>query len=203
MSRNIYSKLWKLAGYNPFLMDYCPTLYNKAAGLGIFFVFQLLIVFISVTTSFKIYFPNYLVLGLIIGLIAIFIFYKWIELLNGIHHKSQKLGILFLQLFFNSIFSLILSLPFWIYLFEHQILYKLYLKTGKMSFGKTEQLWLMPKGLYESWFLKKEGIIILSICIALYMVIAFVYMIPYFLIFKDKKSNYTSVKLTYEQNFNI
>lgn len=201
MSRNIHSKLWKLAGYNPFLMDYCPTLYNKATGIGTFFVFQLLIVFVSVITSFNVYFPNYLALGLIIGLLAIFIFYKWIELLNRIHHKSHKLGILVAQLFFNSIFSLILSVPFWLYLFEHQILYKLYLKTGKLSFGKTEQLWLMPKGLYESWFLEKEGIIILSICIALFMVIAFVYMIPYFLIFKDNKSNYTSVKLNYERHF--
>lgn len=201
MSRNIYSKLWKLAGYNPFLMDYCPTLYNKASGIGTFFVFQLLIVFVSVITSFNVYFPNYLVLGLIVGMIAIFIFYKWVELLNGIHHKSQKLGILLVQLIFNSIFSLILSLPFWLYLFEHQILYKLYLKTGKMSFGKTEQLWLMPKGLYESWFLEKEGIIILSICIALYMVIAFVYTIPYIIIFKDKKSNYASVKSNYERHF--
>lgn len=201
MSRNIHSKLWKLAGYNPFLMDYCPTLYNKVSGIGTFFVFQLLIVFFSVITSFNVYFPNYFVLGLIVGLIATFIFYKWIHLLNGIHHKSQKLGILLVQLFFNSIFSLTLSLPFWIYLFEHHILYKLYLNTGKMFFGKTEQLWLMPKGLYESWFLEKEGIIILSICIAIYMVIAFIYMTPYFFIFKSKNSTYKFVKRNYEQNF--
>lgn len=201
MSRNINSKLWKLAGYNPFLMDYCPTLYNKVTGIGTFFVFQLLIVFVSVITSFNVYFPNYLVLGLIVGLIAIFIFYKWVELLNGIHHKSQKLGILLVQLIFNSIFSLILSLPFWLLLFEHQILYKLYLKTGKLSFEKIEQLWLLPMGLYESWFLEREGLVIFSICLAIFMVIAFVYTIPYILIFKDKKSNYASVKSNYERHF--
>lgn len=201
MSRNIYSKLWKLAGYNPFLMDYCTTLYNKAAGIGTFFVFQLLIVFVSVITSFNFYFPNYLVLGLIVGLIAIFIFYKWIELLNGIHHKSPKLGILLVQLFFNSIFSLILSLPFWLNLFEQQILYKLYLKTGKLSYEKIDQLWLVPIGLYESWFLEGEGIVIFSICIALFMVIAYVFTIPYFLIFKGKTSIYVAVKLSYERHF--
>ncbi|MCB0537736.1 MAG: hypothetical protein KDE33_09425 [Bacteroidetes bacterium] len=201
MSRNIYSKLWKLAGYNPFLMDYCPTLYNKAVGIGIFFVFQLLIVFVSVITSFNVYFPNYLTLGLFIGLLAIFIFYKWIELLNRIHHKSDKIGILVAQLFFNSIFSLIISVPFWLYLFEHQILYKLYLNTGKMSIGKNEQVWLMPKGLYESWFLGREGIIIFSICIALFLVIAFIYTIPYFFIFSSKNSIYKLVKRNYEQNF--
>jgi hypothetical protein len=201
MSRNIYPKLWRLAGYDPFLMDYCPTLYNKAAGIGTFFAFQLLIVFLSVITSFTVYFPNYLALGLPIGMLASFISYKWIDLLNRIHHKSHKLGILVAQLFFNSIFSLILSVPFCLFLFEHQILYKLYLKTGKFSFGQTEQLWLLPKGLYESWFLEREGILILAICIALFMFITFVYMAPYFLIFKDKKSNYTSVKLNYERHF--
>jgi hypothetical protein len=201
MNRNIYPKLWKLAGYNPLLMDYCPTLFNKAAGIGIFFVFQLLIVYVSVITSFNVYFPNYLTLGILIGVLAIFIFYKWIYLLNRFHHKSHKLSILVAQLFFNSIFSLILSVPFWLFLFEHQILYKLYLKTGKLSFGKTEQLWLKPMSLYESWYLEREGIIILSICIALFMVIAFVYMIPYILIFEDKKSIYTSAKLNYERYF--
>jgi hypothetical protein len=201
MSRNIYPKLWRLAGYKPFLMEYCPTLYNKAAGIGIFFLFQLLIVFMSVIIGFNVYFPKYLLLGLLNGVLAIFIFYKWIGLLNTIHHSSDKIGILVAQLFFNFIFSLIISIPFWLFLFEHQILYKLYLKTGKLSFGKTEQLWLKPMGLYESWFLKKDGIIILSICIALFMVITFVYTIPYFLIFKDKKSNYTSIKLNYERNF--
>lgn len=201
MIKNVNSKLWRLAGYNPFLMDYCPTLYNKAAGIGLFFLFQLLMIFMSVITGFKVYFPNYLALSLIIGALAILVFYKWIDLLNGIHHDSQKIGILVSQLFFNSIFSLILSVPFWLFLFEHQIIYKLYLKTGKLSFGKIEQLWLLPMGLYESWFLEREGLVIFSICLAIFMVIAFVYTIPYILIFKDKKSNYASVKSNYERHF--
>ncbi len=201
MSSKIQQKLWKLASYDPYIMDYCPVLYNKAAGIGIFFLFQLLILFVSVIAGFKVYFPNYLALGLLFGVLAIFIFNKWIDLLNRIHHNSHKIGILLAQFFFNFIFSLILSIPFWLFLFEHQILYKLYLRTGKMSYGNIEQLWLKPLGLYESWFLEREGFIILSICIALFMVIAFVYTIPYFLIFKDKKSNYTSVKLNYERHF--
>jgi hypothetical protein len=201
MSRNIYSKLWRLAGYSPYLMDYCPTLCNKAAGIGVYFLFQYFILFVSLVTGFIVYFPNYLALGAFVGSLAIFIFYKWIDLLNRIHHNNHNIGILTIHLFFNFIFSLILSTPFWLFLFEHQVIYNLYLKTGEISFGQSEQLWLKPMGLYESWFSESEGVIIFAICIAIFMVIAFVYTIPYFLIFNDRKSNYTQVKFNYEKHF--
>ena len=39
MSTKIQQKLWKLANYDSFLMEYCPVLHNKIAGIGIFFLF--------------------------------------------------------------------------------------------------------------------------------------------------------------------
>ena len=53
-----------------------------------------------------------------------------------------------------------------------------------MTLGNFEQLWLMPLGLYKSWFVETEGKIILFICIAILIMIAFVFITPYFLIFK-------------------
>lgn len=201
MSTKIQQKLWKLANYDCFLMEYCPVLHNKIAGIGIFFLFQMLIVFASVLTSYKIFISSYLILGFLGATLATFIFYKWMKFLNEAHHTNPKIGIFVTQFFINLIFALILSIPFCLFLFEHQILFQLYLKTGKMSLGSIEQLWLKPYGLYETWLVGNEGNIILFICIATLLMIAFIFITPYFLILNNKKSSYTLVKQNYEQNF--
>ena len=201
MSTKIQQKLWKLANYDCFLMEYCPVLHNKIAGIGIFFLFQMMIVFASVITSYKVFISSYLILGCLVATLATFIFYKWMKFLNEVHHTNQKIGIFVTQFFINLIFALILAIPFCLFLFEHQILFQLFLKTGKMTLGNFEQLWLMPLGLYKSWYVEKEGKVVLFICIAILIMIAFVFITPYFLIFKNRKSNYTLVKQNYEQNF--
>lgn len=201
MSTKIQHKLWKLANYDCFLMEYCPVLHNKIAGIGVFFLFQMMIVFASVITSCKVFISNYLILGYLVATLATFIFYKWMKFFNEVHHTNPKTGIFVTQFFINLIFALILAIPFCLFLFEHQILFQLYLKTEKMTLGNFEQLWLMPLGLYKSWFVEIEGKVILFICIAILIMIAFVFITPYFLIFKNRKSNYTLVKRNYEQNF--
>jgi hypothetical protein len=182
-------------------MDYCPVLHNKIAGIGIFFLFQMLIVFASVITSYKIIISSNLIFGYLVSTLTTFIFYKWMKFLNKVHHINPKTGIFVTQLFINLIFALILAVPFCLFLFEHQILFQLYLKTGKMTIGSFEQLWLMPLGLYKSWFIETEGKVVLFTCVAISIMIAFVFITPYFLIFKNRKSNYTAVKQNYEQNF--
>jgi hypothetical protein len=201
MSTKIQQKLWKLANYDCFLMEYCPVLHNKIAGIGIFFLFQMLIVFASVITSYKIIISSNLIFGYLVSTLTTFIFYKWMKFLNKVHHINPKTGIFVTQLFINLIFALILAVPFCLFLFEHQILFQLYLKTGKMTIGSFEQLWLMPLGLYKSWFIETEGKVVLFTCVAISIMIAFVFITPYFLIFKNRKSNYTAVKQNYEQNF--
>jgi len=201
MSTKIQQKLWKLANYDSFLMEYCPVLHNKIAGIGIFFLFQMMIVFASVITSYKVFISSNLILGYLVATLSTFIFYKWMKFLNEVHHTNPKIGIFVTQFFINLIFALILAIPFCLFLFEHQILFQLYLKTGKMSLGSIEQLWLKPYGLYETWLVGNEGNIILFICIATLLMIAFIFITPYFLILNNKKSSYTLVKQNYEQNF--
>jgi hypothetical protein len=70
-----------------------------------------------------------------------------------------------------------------------------------MTLESFEQLWLMPLGLFKSWFVETEGKVVLFICIAILTMIAYVFITPYFLIFKNRNSNYTLVKQNYEQNF--
>jgi hypothetical protein len=201
MSTKIQQKLWKLANYDCFLMEFCPVLHNKITGIGIFFLFQMLIVFASVITSYKIFISSYLILGYFVATLATFIFYKWMKFLNEVHHTNPKVGIFITQSCINILFALILTIPFCLFLFEHQILFQLYLKTGKMTLESFEQLWLMPLGLFKSWFVETEGKVVLFICIAILTMIAYVFITPYFLIFKNRNSNYTLVKQNYEQNF--
>jgi len=201
MSTKIQQKLWKLANYDCFLMEYCPVSHNKIAGIGMFFLFQMMIVFGSVITSCKVFISSYLILGSLVASLITFIFYKWMKFLNEVHHTNPKIGILLIQFLINLIFALILAIPFCLFLFEHQILFQFYLKSGKMTIGNFEQIWLMPLGLYKSWFVESEGKIILFICITIMIMIAFVFITPYFLIFKNRKSNYILVKRNYERNF--
>lgn len=201
MGTKIQYKLWKLANYDSFIMQYCPALNNKVAGIGIFFLFQMLVVFASIITAYKVFVTTYLIFGFLIATMGTSLFYKWMKFLNEAHHNNLQTGTFAMQFFINLILAFLLSIPFCLLLFDHQILFQLYLKTGKMTLGSIEQLWLKPYGLYESWFVENEGSIILFICIATLILIGFIFITPYFLIIKIKKSSYTLVKESYEQNF--
>jgi hypothetical protein len=203
MSSKIQQKLWALANYDCFLMQYCPTLYNKVAGIGVFFLFQMLIVFCSVVTAYYVLFPTYLILGWLLAIIATYVFYKWFKFSNNVHHSSVYIRTLIMPFCINLALALLLSIPFYLSLFEHQILFQLYLKTEKINFGIIEQLWLKPYGLYESWFVDNEGNIILFICIAIFILIAFIFIAPHVLIYTNRKSPYHLIKQNYVQKFSI
>jgi hypothetical protein len=106
MSTKIQQKLWKLANYDSFLMEYCPVLHNKIAGIGTFFLFQMMIVFASIFTSYKVFISSYLILGCLVATLATFIFYKWMKFLNEVHHTNPKIGIFVTQFFINLIFCI-------------------------------------------------------------------------------------------------
>jgi len=176
-------------------------MYNTVAGVGSFFLFQILIVFLSVYVAYSVFVSAFWFFGFLIALIATFIFYRWMNFLNKLHHGSIKIGIFIIQFFINLIIAFELSIPFCLSLFDQQILFQIYLKTGKTTIGSIEQLWLKPYGLYESWFTEKEGIVILFICVAIIILIFFILTTPYVLIVKNKKLSYTLIKHYYEQNF--
>lgn len=201
MGNKLQQSLWKLANYDNFFMHYCPAQYNKAAGIGMFFIFQMVIVFISVITTYHIIIFDYMAVGCLIGIFVTYIFYRWMKLMNEMHHNAPRSGVFLFQLVINSNYALVLTVPFSVALFKNQILFEHFLRTGTLEYGGIEKLWLLPIGLYNSWFLEREGTVILLICIAIFMMIAFVMITPYFLIYNGKNSNYTLVKQNYEQKF--
>jgi hypothetical protein len=201
MSKKLQHKLWELANYDSFIMQYCPTMFNKIAGIGTFFLFQMLIVFSSVIMAFNVFVSSSNIYGFLVALIFTFIFYKWMKFLNEIHHSRVQIRILILHFFVNLIIAFALSIPFCLTLFDHQILIQVYLKSGKINLGSIEQLWLKPYGLYESWLAGNEGNVILFICVAILIMVAFIFITPCILILKNKRSSYTLLKQSYERNF--
>ncbi|MBB6682277.1 hypothetical protein H4O20_12560 [Aequorivita sp. 609] len=71
-----------------------------------------------------------------------------------------------------------------------------------MNLGFWEQFSLRPYGLYLSWFSESEGTIILIFSLAIFTMVLFISIAPYFLILRDRKSVYQSILKIYEERFN-
>jgi len=194
--------LWDLGNYDSFFQDYCREIHSSIFSIGVFFLFQLLILFTSIITACLVFFPNYIVMGYLLALVLTFLFYKWLKFINKIHHNHPGIDVLFVQYFINFGCSVILSVPFGIALFEKQILLKVYLESGKSSIGKFEQFWILPFSLFEICVSDNNGGVVLFICTAILAITTFVFVFPYSLIYQNRNSNYSLVKKRYEQNFN-
>lgn len=194
--------LWDLGSYDFFFQDYCHEIHSTIFSIGVFFLFQLLIVFTSVLTVCVIFFPNVIIIGYVLAVALTFLFYKWLKFLNKIHHNHPDIDVLLVQYFINFGCSVILSVPFGIALFEKHILLQVYLESGKSNIGKFEQFWILPCSLFENCVSDNNGGVILFICTAILAMTTFVFVIPYSLIYQNRNSNYSLVKKRYEQNFN-
>lgn len=192
-------KLWELSNYKHFLLKHCPTLFNEVAGIGVLFLFQIIVLFFTVLSFFTVFLPDWKYLGFGITLFLGFGYYKWIKLSTSFFHKYLKWATFILISFVQALFSLFLSIPLFFYLFDNQISYQLLLMKGKLEFGFWDKIRLEPLGLYLSWFYESEGNIILTFCIAIFIMILFIFTAPYFLIFNNRKSLYHIFLNTYER----
>jgi hypothetical protein len=201
MALKIKKWLWELANYDSFIMQYCTTQHNQIAGIGVFFIFQLFLIFSALFTAYTNFFSTHLFIGWLIAVFGSYLFYKWIKFFNKIYHQYNNAGTFVIQIIINLFLALLLTVPYCLSLFEQQVFFQLFLRTGRMNYEFIEQLWLKPFILYEIWFKTDEGMVIFFICMAVFILIAFILLTPYFLIYKNSKSSYTLVKQNYEQNF--
>jgi hypothetical protein len=181
-------------------MQFCPTLYNRIAGTGVYFLLQLIIVFVSINIAYLNFFASYSVIGWIIAGCITFVFYKWIKLSTKIHHKMQNIVLLVVQFIISLVFALFLSIPICISLFESEITFQLFSYTGKLSYGLLEQLELQPYGLYLICN-NENGRIVISFCAAIFLFLLFILFIPYLFILLSRKSLYNNIFKIYEQKF--
>lgn len=193
--------LWKLANYDAFIMGFCPTMYNNVAGLGVYFIFQILIVFISTCIAFSEFISLRIDLMFIIAILVTLIFYKWMKYFNGINHKMTEIYRFRFQFIFHFIMSFVWAVPYCLALFHYQILFNLCLKTGKVNVGGIEQIWLKPYGLFESCIDENGPNNVFFICLSITILISFIFNAPYILIFKNKNTYYSQFKNNYERNF--
>ena len=189
----IQQYFWGLANHDVFLMQYCPTLYNKVAGIGVFFLFQIFIIFTTILTAYGVFVGLYPVVGWLIAGIATYSFYRWLKVVATIPFIAQCI--------INLAFALLLSLPYCLALFEQQVLFHLYMKAGYMNIGLPEQLWLKPYALYQSSLEENEGNIIIFASLAVFTLVLFIFIVPYLLLYQNRKSTYYLLKKNYEDNF--
>ena len=202
IGRNFRKYMWDLGNYDYFFQDYCREIHSSIFSIGVFFLFQLFLVFISVFTACAVFFPNVIIIGYVLAVVLTFLFYKWLKFLNKIHHNYPGIDVLLVQYFINFGCSVMLSVPFGIALFEKHLLLQVFLESGKSNFGKYEKFWILPRALFESCVADNNGGVILFICTAILAMTTFVFVIPYSLIYQNRNSNYSLVKKKYEQNFN-
>lgn len=195
---SIQKNLWELSNYKHFLLKYCPTLFNEVAGIGVLFLFQIVVLFFTVLSLFIVFLPNWWYLGFGITFVLGFGYYKWIKLTTSFFHRHLKWAAFILISLVQALFSIILSIPLFFYLFDNQISYQLMLLKGRVEFGFWDKIQLEPLGLYLSWFYESEGNIILTFCIAVFIMVLFIFVAPYFLIFNNRKSLYHFFLTTYE-----
>lgn len=198
----LQKELWEISGYKAFALKYCPILYNEIAGIGALFTFQLTIVFFSTIAFSSIFKIDWLIFGIPLGIINVLIFNFWSKFLLKFIHRYLNWVALILICLLKFIFSIIISLPFILFLFESQTLYQLLLIKGKINLGFWEQFTLKPYGLYLSWFSESEGTIILMFSLAIFTMVLFISIAPYFLIIRGRKSVYQSILKAYEEKFN-
>ncbi len=198
----LQKRLWEIGGYKAFIMKYCSIHYNEIAGIGALLAFQFIIAFFSTIAFSSVFKIDWLFFGVPLGIINVFIFNFWSKFLLKFIHRYLSWGTIILICFFKLIFSAIVSLPFILFLFENQTLYQLLLIKGKMNLGFWEQFSLRPYGLYLSWFSESEGTIILIFSLAIFTMVLFISIAPYFLILRDRKSVYQSILKIYEERFN-
>lgn len=198
---NIQKYFWSIANYDSFLLQFCPTFFNSAAGIGVYFLLQLVIVFITIFITYQNLFSSYLFIGILLATIVTFGYYKWVKFSTKKHHQYPKIEILFIQSFISLLTAFVLTVPICVSLFKSEVSFQLLLETGKQEFLLLENIWVQPYGLYLSCCAENSGIVIISFCVAILLFLFFILFIPYLLILQNRKSIYNTIKTSYEQNF--
>jgi hypothetical protein len=200
---DIQLRLWKLAHFDSFFVGFCPTMYNTIAGIGLYFVLQLVIVFISAFTICSLWIASAPYIAIPFAGILSWLFFKWIKVNAGLQHEYNDTAMLFAVFVINFIIALIITLPLCISLFKGQIDFQIYLDYEQFErnfFGQVQQ---QANGLFQICRDEERGGDMISFfCISSFLIVLFMLFTPYVLIWKTLKSIHNIVLGTYEQKFN-
>lgn len=182
-------------------MDYCKVISNEVISIGVYFILQLLILFISLFIGIGLLSQNFIIGNVFLSLIFTYLYYHLIKFTCSFHNEYNSKKYLVTQSFLSLFFSLFLSIPICLSLFKSEINFQILLITGKLKYSFVEMIYMMPYGLYLSFLNKNNGFVILLFCIAIFLFISFIFLTPYLLMNLNKKSIYFKFKKTYERQY--
>lgn len=187
----------KLAGFDNFIVKYCSTQYNSLSSIGIFFIFQYLAIFVSLfVIVYDFVFSNVFV-SIFLSLIILFLFEKTVRIFIKHLHKSFKISVLIVILFTNVLILLTITTTLTLKIFETEIIYDLILNGDNYGKYKIKHLFSLFFQINNS----ENGLVIILFWVAIFLLLQFIFIKPYFQIYSTRKTIYNTLRKKYEQNF--
>lgn len=188
----------KLAGFDNFIVKYCSTQYNSLSSIGIFFIFQYLAIFVSLfVLLYDFVYSNFFV-SIFLSLVILFLFERTVRSFTKHLQKAFKFSVLIVILFTNVLILLTITTTLNLKIFETEIIYDLILKGD--NYGKYK----IEKHLFSLFYQinkSENGLVIILFWVAIFLLLQFIFIKPYFQIYSTRKTIYNTIRKNYEQNF--
>jgi len=197
----LQERLWKIANFDTFLMKFCPTLFNKIASVGLLYVFQLILILLTLFATSYAFFEQFWFIGGLLSPIITYQSYKLIIKSNRKFQGNPTIEGLIFRILILLFVAFISTLPICLLLFEQQIIYQLYLDFGGLEFSLWEIFWYKSEALYNFILTNSEGSIVLYFGLSVFILQFFIFIAPYILIFYFRNTLYYTIKRHYEHNF--
>ena len=196
---NILQKnMCKVAGFDNFIVNHCSTQYNSLSSIGIFFIFQYLVIFISSFVFFNDFVYSNVFTSILSSIVILFFFIRIVRIFTKQLQKVFKFGVLIVILFINVLILLIITTILNLKIFETEIFYDLIIK------GDDYGNYKIIKHLFSLYYQVKtseNAMVIILFWIAKFLLLQFIFIKPYFQIYSTRKTIYNTIRKNYEQNF--
>ncbi len=196
---NILQKnMCKVAGFDNFIVNHCSTQYNSLSSIGIFFIFQYIVIFISSFVFFNDFVYSNVFTSILSSIVILFFFIRIVRIFTKQLQKEFKFSVLIVILFINVLILLMITTILNLKIFETEIFYNLIIK------GDDYGNYKIIKHLFSLYYQVKtseNAMVIILFWIAKFLLLQFIFIKPYFQIYSTRKTIYNTIRKNYEQNF--
>lgn len=188
----------KLAGFDNFIVKHCPTQYNFLSSIGIFFIFQYIVIFISSFVFFYDFVYSKVFTSILVSIVILFIFIKIVRFFNKHLHNHFNVKVLYNIFILYILILIMITTILNLKIFEAEIFYDLIIKGD--DYGKYKII----KHLFSLYYQVKtseNALVIILFWMAKFLLLQFIFIKPYFQIYSTRKTIYYTIRKNYEQNF--
>lgn len=190
--------MYKIAGFDNFIVKFCSTQYNSLSSIGIFFIFQYLVIFVSFFVLLYDFVYSNVFVSIYLSFVILFLFKRIVRFFTKQLHKEFKFSVLIVILIINVLILLIITTILNLKIFETEIFYDLILNGD--NYGKYKIIRHIFS-LYYQIKISENGFIITLFWIAKFLLLQYIFIKPYFHIYSTKNTIYNTIRKNYEQNF--